>query len=475
MSAANKRYEALLEGSITKSLITLALPIVLANILQTAYQLTDAFWVGRLGGSAVAAVSVSFPVMFLTMAVGMGLAIAGSTLVAQYFGAKNEKMVNHVASQTLLMVTIISVVLGIIGYTLVPTILRAMSVAPDVYAHAIGFMRLSFVGLVFTFGFFIFQSVMRGIGQVTLPMYIVLGTVVLNFGLDPLFIFGTGPFPALGVKGAALATLITQSIATIIGFIILFGGKYGIHLKLADFKPDFSFIKKAFLLGLPASVEQSVRALGFTVTTFIIASFGTLTMAAYGVGSNVLQFVFIPAMGLSMAIATLVGQNIGAGKIDRAAAIAKLGAWFTFSTLTVMGTAIFFAARHIVMFFVPNDPAVIEVGVTFIRIMAFTFGFVGLQMAIIGVFRAAGNMKAAMMMAFVAQWVLQLPLVYVLSKHTALGVNGIWIAYPISNVLTAGVAFLWFMKGAWKNVQLTKQEQFAEKVSEEIIIEEGVH
>lgn len=144
----------LLEGSIRKSLLKLAIPIAVANVLQAAYQLIDAFWVGRLGGAAVAAVSVSTPVMFLTIGLGVGFAIAVSTLIAQYFGARNHVMVNHVAAQSLLMVVFISVVLGSIGFAFAPVLLHTMGVAPDVYAGAIGFMRVSFVGLVFNFFFF---------------------------------------------------------------------------------------------------------------------------------------------------------------------------------------------------------------------------------------------------------------------------------------------------------------------------------
>src|SRR5690554_1613805 len=171
----------LLEGSIFRSLLILAIPIVLANVLQSAYQLTDAFWVGRLGGDAVAAVSVSFPVVFLLISLGIGFAVAGSTLIAQYVGAGNQAMVDHVAAQTLLMVTLASLVLGGIGVVCAPYILQLMGVTPAVYDGALGFMRYSFIGLIFTFGFAIFQSVMRGVGEVTMPMYIVLGTVILNF------------------------------------------------------------------------------------------------------------------------------------------------------------------------------------------------------------------------------------------------------------------------------------------------------
>lgn len=307
----------LLQGSILKSLLSLAVPIVAANMLQSGYQLTDAFWVGRLGGAAMAAVSVSFPVLFLTSALGIGLAMAGSTLTAQYRGAGNEAMVSHVAGQTLNMVAALSLSLSVLGYTVTPVLLQLMGVAPDVYAGALGFLRVSFVALLFNFSFFVFQSIMRGIGRPTLPVYIVLATVILNFAFDPLFIFGWGPVPGYGVKGAALATLSTQGLAAIAGMAVLRGGRHGIHVRGRDFIPDFAYMKRAFSLGAPASVEQSARALALLVLTFLIASFGTRTTAAYGVGVNIVQVVMIPAFGLAMAISALVGQNIGAGQTER--------------------------------------------------------------------------------------------------------------------------------------------------------------
>ncbi len=454
--------------------MALAIPIALANVLQAAYQLIDAFWVGRLGGSAVAAVSASTPVLFLSIGLGVGLAIAGSTLVAQYYGARNQEMVDHVAAQTLMMIVAVSVVLGTIGFIAAPALLHLMGVAPDVYDGAIGFLRVSFVGLVFNFFFFMFQSLMRGVGEAKLPVYIVLGTVILNFILDPLFIFGWGPFPPLGVMGAALATVGTQSIAAAIGLAVLFGGRYGIHLAWHDFIPDRAYIKRAFLLGFPASIEQSARALGLTVLTFLIASFGTLTMAAYGVGSTILQVVMIPAMGLSMSVSTLVGQNIGAGNIERAARIGRLGSWMGFGILSGLGVIAFLTAPQLVRFFVPNDPDVIAAGAVYLRTMALSWGFLGAQFSMTGVLRASGNMVMTMMITLVSQWVLQFPLAYMLSMHTSLHERGIWWAFPISNVLIVGITLAVYAKGDWKKKRLTTpDEKLAGRIAEEVETEEG--
>ncbi len=464
---------ALLEGPIVPALLKLAIPIVLATILQSAYQLTDAFWVGRLGGAAVAAVSVSFPVIFLMIAVGMGFGVAGSTLVAQYVGARDERMVNHVAAQTLLMVAVTSILLGALGYAIAPALLRLMGVGPDVYPGARQFMRVSFAGLLVTFGFAMVQAILRGIGEVRLPLAIVLGTVILNFALDPLFIFGWGPIAPWGVAGAALATVGTQTLAAVIGVSVLFSGRYGIHLKAADCVPDPVFIRRAFVLGFPASIEQSARGLGMTVMTFLTASFGTVAIASYGVGTNVFMFVLIPAMGLSMATATLVGQHIGAGKVARAAEIARLSAWVSFAVLSVAGLVVFVAADAVVAFFVPRDPAVIAECARFLRIVALTFGLIGAQLAVLGVFRAAGQTLVTMALALVSQWVVQFPLAYVLSKHTSLGIQGVWWSSPITTLLMTAVTLGWYARGEWKTVHLTAEQRLTEQVSEEILVEEG--
>lgn len=451
------------------------MPIVLANLLQAGYQLIDAFWVGRLGGFAVAAVSVSTPVTFLTIALGTGFAIAGSILIAQYFGAGNMKMVDHIAAQTMLLVVSLSILLGTAGYFFSPVFLHLLKVDPAVYSGALGFMRVSFIGLVFNFSFFVFQSIMRGVGNVTLPVYIVLGTVILNFALDPIFIFGWGPIAPHGVMGAALATVGTQSLACIIGFVVLFGGKRGIHVKWKDFIPDKVHIKKAFNIGFPASIEQSMRALGLTVMTFLIASFGTTTVASYGAGANVLQVVMIPAMGLSMGISTLAGQNIGARNIARAARVAKLGSLLGFGILTGAGIIVFFTAPYLVAFFVPNDSAVIDGGATFLRIMCLSWGFIGLQFSLTGVLRASGNMITAMILTLVSQWILQFPLAYVLSRHTKLQEAGLWWAFPISYVVIALITLAVYSKGDWKKKRLTDEEsKLATEAAQEMTIEEGI-
>ena len=461
----------LLTGPIHKALLSLAIPIVISQLLQSAYQLTDAFWVGRLGPAEVAAVSISMPVTFLVIAIGAGLAMAGATLAAQYMGAGRKDEVDKVSAQTLLMVMVVSTFLGTCGYLLSPHFLTLLKVEPEVYSNALSFMHVSFIGVIFVFTFNMFQALMRGIGEVRIPLLIVLGTVLLNLVLDPLFIFGYGSLPGLGVTGAALATLVTQALAAIIGIGILLKGRHGIHVRLCYFIPDYSYIRRAFFLGIPGSVDLSARALGQIIMSFLVASFGTVTIASYGVGNNILMFVTIPALGLGMAISTLVGQNLGAGQIERASQAAFTGAIWGFVSLTLVGILSFFLAPQIIAFFVPEQPEVIATGAEFVEVMALTWGGMAVQVCITGAFRASGNMINAMVLSLLSQWMFLFPIAFILSKHTALGKTGIWWAFAATNILIGIVSICWLARGNWKHTRLTSQKQEVLQVTEETLRE----
>jgi putative MATE family efflux protein len=447
----------LLQGSIVRSLFLLAVPIAGANILQVAYQIVDAFWVGRLGAAAVAAVSITMPVMFVLVASGMGFAIAGTTLIAQYTGARDHRMADHVAAQTLLAILILSVILGGVGFSLVPWILHLLGVAPDVYVNALAFTRVIFIALPFLFLYAMVQALLRGVGEVKAPLFVVASMVAVNFTLDPILIFGKFGAPALGVMGAAIATLIAQLLASVVSMRLLFGGRYGIHVHWRDFKPDLAFIKRAFLLGYPASIEQSARGLGMTAMIFLVTSFGTVATASFGVATNMINVAVIPAMGLALATSTLVGQNLGAGNVPRAERTAHISGALTFLVLTAFGFLCLVFAPAIVAFFVPHDRAVIADGARVIRIAAWSMGFMGLQFALPAVLRAAGEMIPAMTIGLVSQWLLQLPLAFILSRPALLGENGLWWSLPVTNIGAAAMAAAWFLKGDWKTRRLIAQ------------------
>jgi len=445
----------LTEGPIIRSLLILALPLILSNLLQTAYQLTDTFWLGRLGAEAVAAVSVSFPIMFLLASIGIGFTMAGTIIVSHLKGQDSQEGINHASSQILLIVFFVAGLISIVGFALSPFFIRILRTPQSVYTGALSYLRISFIGFIFLFIYFTFQALLRGIGNVKTPLYIITGTVLLNLIADPLFIFGLGPIPGFGVKGAAIATFMTQGIAGVIGIILLARGSYGISLKLHQFIPDIPFIRRTVSLAIPSSIEHSTIALSLTAMVFLITEFGTVSLAAYGIGARILNFVFFPALALSMATSILVGQNIGAGNSRRARHIAIVSAVFTFATLTAFGSVFFIFSETIASVFIPHDPQVITESAVFIRILSMAFGFMGIHMVLRGAFRGAGNTKLAMIFTIIYLWGLRLPAAYILSRYTNLAVSGIWWAFPVTNIISAALTVAFFLRRRWQKEKIT--------------------
>ena len=469
--ATNARARpSLTQGPILKTLLMLAWPIVFGNLLQTGYQLVDAFWVGQLGAGAVAAVAVSFPVNFLLIGLGSGFSVAGSVLVAQNFGARHFKMVNHVAAQALVLGLSLGLVLTVVAHLASPLILHLMGAGSDIFAQANAFQRVLFWGLTFNFGFFMFQALMRGVGEVKIPLYINLVTLALNFALDPLFIYGWGPVPGLGVAGSAAATLITQVLSVVAGLVVLLRGRRGIQLSFRGYRPDWHLLGRMLRLGLPSSVDMSARALGLSVLTTLAAGFGTTVLATYGIGSRIIALAIIPALGISLACSTLVAQNVGARNLPRALQTANYAVGVSFAVLLVLGGAIWVAARPLVAFFLRGDATVSGYAVEFVRIAALSLCFTGVQQTVLGAFRGVGNTLSAMVLTITGIWVVQFPVAWYLSHHTALGFRGIWWSFVVANVGIALVAGLWYWKGNWHGQDFTDPLQ---KSADQVVPLEG--
>ena len=458
--------------SITRSLLKLSIPIVLANTLQSAYQLTDTFWVGRLGASAVAAVSICYPIIFVLLSLGLGFSIAGTVLVSQYSGRKDQNMIDSVVGQTFLVMTVISLLFSVVGYYSSDLVVSTMGVSGEVAREATNYLQISFIGLFFMYAYLTFQNILRGVGNVKTPFYIVLITVLLNFLADPIFIMGYGPIPALGVSGAAVATVATQGIAAIIGTAFLISGKHGITLQLKNLIPNPKIIMRIIRLGTPAGAEQSTRGLSMTLMTFLVTSFGTHATAVFGIGIRVLSFVIIPALGFSQATSTLVGQSVGAGNKEEAIAIGKKSILIITIALTVAGIILFFTSASIVRIFVPDSPDVISEGSQFIRIIALTFGLIGIQQVVSGALRGGGNTTLAMLLAIVSMWVFRFPIAYILAYHTSLKVDGIWWAFCLSNILAAVMSLIVFSRNSWIKNLVDEDERIENKVIDEIMSEE---
>lgn len=466
--------QSLTEGSVLRSLFRLSGPIVLANFLQTAYQLTDTFWVGRLGTDEVAALALSFPVIFFLISLGSGFAVSGTILVSQYAGQRNDFMVSKVCYQTLFVILVVSVFFAVIGFALVPFLIGTMTDNRTIYELSVSYLRISFFGLVFSYLYMMFQSLYRGVGDVKTPFYIVLVAVVLNFILDPFFIMGFGSFDGYGVDGAAYTTVATQGVAAVLGLYFLGKGKGGIKLDFRKPELDFKSVKKILSLGLPASTEQSARSLAMIFMTFLVASFGETVLAAYGVVIRVLSLIIIPSLGFSMATSALVGQNIGAGKFRRTHQITATALWVIFVVLTLAGAFFYFFAEQTLAIFVPAEAAVIAEGSRFIRIIALTFGFIGLHQVASGALRGGGATLMSMMIAIVSLWVIRFPVAYVLSQHTYLEQVGVYWSFVGSAVLGAAISLFVIRRGLWINdVTDPVEASLKEIILEETITEDG--
>jgi putative MATE family efflux protein len=465
---------AMAHGSISLIVLQLAIPIIFANLLQTAYQLTDFFWVGRLSAAAVAAVSFSFPISFVFSSVAGGLPIAGAVLLAQHAGRGNEKSLSHVSAQTILMVFLVSIVLTAGGYVLAAPVLRWMGARPDVLPDAVRFLQVTVIGQIFVFGFVAYQALMRGLGIVYVPMYIVLMTVLLNFALDPLFIFGYGPIPAMGCAGAAMATLCTQALASLIGFTLLMRGRHGINVHWRDFCPDLAMITVLFRLGVPVSIEQAAISSGMTAMTMLASGFGRITVAAYGIGFRVQTGILIAAIGLSMATSTVVGYNIGAQHYDRARLANRISCLIAFVGMSAFGVGFFLTAEFVARFLMPKGGAAIEQSAHFIRVMALTFGFMGVHHVLWGTIRGSGDTFTPMVLAILSFWAFRFPIGFVLSRRMLFGREGLWWSFPIGFVLTAIVTYLWYVRLEMEGKSILKEEPESGLILEPAPAEEGV-
>jgi putative MATE family efflux protein len=441
----------LTSGDVGKPLFYLSVPIVVTNLLQTAYNLADTFWIGQYSTDALAAISFAFPMVFLIISLGMGLAVAGSILVAQYTGAGEEREAEYAASQTVGFAAVGALVLGAVAYFLVGDILALLGASEDVLPLATAYMEIISLGIFFMFGFFVFISLMRGYGDTITPMLVMLGSVALNVVLDPLLIFGWWIFPRWGIEGAAIATVFSRGLALVVGLWIMLSGRRGVRIRPRDIVPNPDYGRRLVRIGVPASVEGTGQAVAINLLMFIVGTFSTPVVAAFGIGVRVFSVIFLPAIAVSRGVETMAGQNIGAGEPDRAALTARVAAKTTFVVLAVAGVFTFFFADAIVALFT-NDAAVVEVGATFLRYVAPSFGFIGIMRSYNGGFRGAGRTLTAAAIAVSMLGLIRLPIAWVASGF--MGPPGIWLSFFISNVVGAIIAYVWFQRGGWRSADV---------------------
>ncbi|GAB7020733.1 MATE family efflux transporter [Halostagnicola bangensis] len=467
----------LTSGGIAKPLIYLSIPLIITNLLQVTYNLADTFWLGQHSTTSLAAISFAFPMVFFLIALALGVSVAGSVLVAQYTGAGQEQQAEYAASQTVTYSVITSVILGAFGYVFVDDVLSLLGASPEVAPLVADYMRVYSVGLVSVFGFFVFLALMRGYGDTVTPMLVMFGSVVINIVVDPFFIFGfennplfgylglrgletelfarTG-YAGSGIEGAAIATVLSRTLAFGVGLVILFRGTHGVQIHLDEMSPDLEYGRRLIDIGMPASVEGTARALSINLLLVIIAVFPETVVAAFGIGTRVFSVIFLPAIAFSQGVETMTGQNIGAGKIDRAERTNHFGAKVMLLVLSGLGVLVFFAAEPIVSVFT-TDPEVVAEGALFLRYTALTFGFMGVMRAYSGGFRGAGKTLIAAVISILTLGVIRFPLAWIGAER--FGSEGVWLAFAVSTVIGGIIAFLWFGRGTWRDGNVTDEQK----------------
>jgi putative MATE family efflux protein len=449
----------LTDGSVGWPLVHLAVPVVAAALLQTAYNLTDTFWVGRYGSPELAALTFSFPLVFLSLTLGGGVSTAGAVLVAQYEGAtragredRDEERdeseesrgdgaetptggranVEFAAGQALSYATLGGVAVAAVAVPLLPHLLPALGADPQVAPLAVGYLSLVFAGLPFLFLAGAFTAALRGFGDVWTPLAVVAASVALNAVLDPLLIFGVGPVPELGLRGAALATVGARGLAAVAGVYLLLSGRLGLRARLADLAPTRRFLGRVVRIGLPSSLEGFSIALSVTAMLVVVGQFSPSVVAGFGVGERVLSVMFLPAQGLAGALSTMVGQNLGARRPGRALRATRLATGAALVGLTAVGVVTVVAAEPLARVFTPDD-AVVAVAVDFLRVTGLAFGVEGALRVAVAAFRGAGRTTLAL--AVTATTFLPVRLGAALLALGPLGPRAVWVAYALSGLV----------------------------------------
>lgn len=438
------------EGPLLGVLLRVAGPITAANLAQSVQQIINAFFVGRLGSDSIAAVAASGPLFGVLLSLGSGLSTAGAVLVAQNTGAGRKAAADHAAAQTLLMVLAVGVGFAAVGLSLAPATLRLIGVENEVFRLTWQYLGITYAGLVPMYAFLALQAMLQSVGEVRFAMKVMMGAVALNIGLDPLLIFGIGGWEGFGVPGAAIATVTSQGLAFVVLLHHMMSGRSALHLRRTDFRPDAAHIRLALGIGLPASIEQGARTFGSLLLMSLAALFGTVSLAAYGVGTRPFFFWFTPMIGLSIATSAVVGQNIGAGRMDRAEQAARVSGVLAFLGFTAVGLVHLPILRPLMAMLAPGEAAVIDSAVTFGRAVFPFMGFMALTQALNGVFRGAGSTKQAMTISLVMQYGFQIPFAWGTAMLTGLGVLAVWWSYAVSNVAACVLCIAWLLKGPWR-------------------------
>lgn len=429
------------QGSILKHIWALSLPTMVAFAMQTSFNIVDTAFVGRLGADAIAAISIVFPIIILMIALGSGTGIGAASLVARYLGGKKIREASNVAEHAVLIALFFSILFGLVGWLFSKSLFVLIGATPSVLALAMGYSKWIFGFGGFMFVFITLSNILRGEGDAKTPMKYMIASVLINIVLDPLLIFGIWFFPALGVEGAAIATIIARGVGCMLLISHILSGKSLVKLAFEKFRCSFNIVKGIFSIGIPSSLSQMMMSIGIIFITRIVAFFGPAAIAAYGLGYKLECVAFHFTIGISIAVVTLVGHNFGAGKIKRAKRVAWLSSAFSMSISAFIGFVFLLAPRLWLRIFT-NDVLVLDMAVPYVRILAWFFVFTSLGIIMESAFQGFGRGMPKFFLTIFRLGVLAIPLAYTFSK--IFGLVGVWYGLAVSNLINGLVAIFWF-------------------------------
>src|SRR5579863_4679406 len=437
------------EGSIGRAIVLLAVPMVLEMIMESLFGVVDVFWVAHLGADAITTVGLTETCLTVVFVIALGLSMGATAMVARRIGEKDEAAAGLVAVQAIVVGIVVSAITAAIGYFYAADLLRLMGATESVVKLGTGYTRMIFGGSVTIFLLFLINAVFRGAGDAAVAMRVLWLANIVNICLNPCLIFGVGPFPRLGVTGSAVGTTIGRGIGVAFQLWILTSGRGRFVIRAAQVRLDLAVMARMVRLSLTAIFQYMVQMASWIGVVRIIASFGSAAAAANTLAIKIIIFAILPSWGMSNAAATLVGQNLGAGKPERA----ELSVWRTgFYNMLFLGTVglIFatFAEKIIALF--TNDPAVVPIAVNGLRLLSYGNISYAYGMVVTAAFNGAGDTFTPTILNLICFWVVQIPVAWLLAFHTSLGPRGAFIAVLISDTLLALLGIIWFRRGAWK-------------------------
>jgi putative MATE family efflux protein len=437
------------KGSIDRAVFLLAIPMMLEMAMESVFAIADIFWVSGLGAAAVAVVGLTEAVLTLLYAVAVGLSTGVAALVSRRIGAGEPEAAARVAGQTIWLSVATALVVGVLGVAFADDVLRLMGATPDVIAVGAEYTALMLGGSITILLLFLLNAVLRGAGNAALAMRVLWLANGINIVLGPLFIYGVGPLPELGVTGAAVATNIGRGAGVLCALYYLTNGRGRIVLRLAHLRIDVGVMSSLLRVSTGGVLQYLIATSSYIVLMRIVSAYGSAAVAGYTVAMRIMMFTFLPAWGLSNAAATLVGQNLGAKQPDRAERSVWVATKYNVVFLGAVGIVGVVLAEALIGIFT-NEPEVLRYGADALRIISYGYPFYAVGLIVIQAFNGAGDTHTPTWMNVLCFWVLQLPLAYAVAEWLALGPDGVFYAAAISESTLALVAWLVFRRGVWK-------------------------